>query len=477
MSALACFMSSMRLLSPHVCLPIILLVAQGCNLAPKSTMPDLKLPVEFKTQGPWKVAQPKDHETRGNWWRLFGDAKLNELMAEAEGASPTLEIARQRVQEARALARADRAGLLPFATVTNSIRRDRSSGAMAFQFAGGRSRNTILNQLDFSYELDFWGKNRNTAKAGMLRSEAVEADWQGVRLGLLSELAMNYFALRTQDAQIAQLRRTVEVRARSADLARTRFAQGDIAQVDVAQAETDHAETQAEAIGLERQRGELEHAIALLLGRVPSAFTLPAIPISGSPPSLPRSVPSTLLERRPDIASAERVMAATNAEIGVARAAFFPSITLGLSGGTQTSFIEKIADSHARVWGLGPAAIEWPLLRGGAVKANSDAAKARYEQSAASYRQTVLAAMRDAEDALTALDVLRRQSAAQDATVASASKALELSQKRYDSGLVAYYEVLDARRTQLRAERESTRLRGELFVATTMLVKALGGGW
>jgi NodT family efflux transporter outer membrane factor (OMF) lipoprotein len=188
-------------------------------------------------------------------------------------------------------------------------------------------------------------------------------------------------------------------------------------------------------------------------------------------------VPSTLLERRPDIASAERVMAATNAEIGVARAAFFPSITLGLSGGTQTSFIEKIADSHARVWGLGPAGIEWPVLRGGSIKANAEAAKARYEQSAAQYRQTVLAAMRDAEDALTALDVLRRQSAAQDATVAAASKALELSQKRYDSGLVAYYEVLDARRTQLRAERESTRLRGELFVATAMLVKALGGGW
>lgn len=470
-------MLSIRRLSSRVCLPLILLAVQGCNLAPKVATPDLKLPVEFKTQGPWKLAQPKDHEARGNWWRLFGDAKLNELMAEAEKASPTLEIARQRVQEARALARADRAGLFPFATVTNSIRRDRSSGAMAFQFAGGRSRNTILNQLDFSYELDFWGKNRNTAKAGMLRSEAVEADWQSVRLGLLSELAMNYFALRTQDAQIALLRRTVEVRARAADLARTRFAQGDIAQVDVAQAETDHAETQAEAIGLERQRGELEHAIALLLGRVPSAFTLPAIPISGSPPSLPRSVPSTLLERRPDIASAERVMAATNAEIGVARAAYFPSITLGLSGGTQTSFIEKIADSHARIWGLGPAAIEWPLLRGGAVKASAEAAQARYEQSAASYRQTVLAAMRDAEDALTALDVLRRQSAAQDATVASASKALELSQKRYDSGLVAYYEVLDARRTQLRAERESTRLRGELFVATTMLVKALGGGW
>lgn len=466
-----------RLLHPRAWLCFIILLVAGCNLAPETGSPNMKLPASFKTTGPWKVAEPKDHETRGNWWSFFADSRLQELITEAQNSSPTLEIARQRVQEARALARADRAGLFPFATARNSIRRDRSSDAMAFQFAGGRTRTTILNQLDFSYEIDFWGKNQNTAKAGVLRSEAFEAEWQNVRLGLLSELAMNYFALRTQDAQIALLRRTVEVRSRVLNLARTRFTQGDIAQVDVAQAEVDYAEIKAEAIGLERQRGQLEHAIALLLGKTPSNFSLPAMPISGTPPSLPLSVPSTLLERRPDIASAERRMEAANAEIGVARSAFFPSITLGLSGGTQTSFIEKIADSHARVWGLGPAMLEWPLLRGGAVKANADAAQARYLQGVAAYRQTVLSAMRETEDALTAVEVLSRQSAAQDATVSAASKALELSQKRYDSGLVAYYEVLDARRTELRAERESTRLRGELFIATTMLVKALGGGW
>ncbi|MFM2143299.1 MAG: hypothetical protein RLZZ476_1843, partial [Verrucomicrobiota bacterium] len=175
--------------------------------------------------------------------------------------------------------------------------------------------------------------------------------------------------------------------------------------------------------------------------------------------------------------AAERQMQAANAEIGVAKAAFYPSITLGLSGGMQTSFIEKIADAKSRVWGLGPAGLDWPLLNGGAVKANAIAAQARYDQSAATYRLTVLTAMREAEDALTGLSVLKRQSAAQDVTVASATRALELAQKRYDSGLVAYYEVLDAQRTLLRAERESTRLRGELFVATTLLVKALGGGW
>jgi multidrug efflux system outer membrane protein len=449
----------------------------SCNLAPKLDKPAPALPVAFKTQGPWTVARPRDDESRGNWWRLFGDSRLSVLMQEAEKNSPSLELARQRVLEARATARADRSGLFPTMNLGAGARRDRGSGTMAFQFAGGRSRTTLSHGIDFSYELDFWGKNKNTAAAGLARAEAADAALQSARLGLLSELAMNYYALRAQDAQIALLRRTVAVRQRTMEMARKRFEQGDIAQIDVAQAETDHAETQAEAIGLERERGELEHAIALLLGRVPSDFSLPQLVITGSPPSLPKSVPSTLLERRPDIAAAERQMAARNAEIGVARAAYYPSITLGLSGGMQTSFIDKIADAKSRVWGLGPAGLDWPLLNGGAVKAGAQVAQARYDQSAAEYRQTVLTAMREAEDALTALSVLKRQSAAQDNTVSAATRALELSQKRYEAGLVAYYEVLDAQRTLLRSERESTRLKGELFLATVLLVKALGGGF
>lgn len=454
------------------------LLLSSCDLAPKrADDAEQVLPADFKTAGPWRAARPADQVSRGDWWHLFKDARLSSLMQEAEQRSPTLEIARQRLLEARALARADRAGLFPSATLSNSAQRDRGTGTMQFQFAGGRTRTTLLNTLDLQYEIDFWGRVRNQARAGAARGDAAEADVQNARLGLLSELAMNYHALRLQDAQLALLRRTVGIRQRTADLARKRFAQGDVAQVDVAQAETDLAETQAEAIGLERDRAELEHAIALLLGKVPGELSLPPMPLTGTPPMLPRAVPSTLLERRPDIAAAEREMMALNAEIGVARAAYFPSITLGLRGGTQTSFYELMDNRSSHVWGLGPAALEWPLLRGGRVRAGHAAAKARHEQGAARYRQTVLAAMREVEDALSGLDVLRRQSAAQDATVAAATRALELSQKRYESGLVAYYEVLDAQRTLLRAEREVTRLRGEFFLATVMLVKALGGGW
>lgn len=453
------------------------LLGTGCNLAPKYFAPEPDLPVTFKTQGPWRTAKPSDAAPRGEWWRVFGDARLGKLLREADAASPTLELARQRVLEARALARADRAGLFPTMTVSSVTQRDRNSGMMQFQFAGGRSRTSMTQSFDFAYEVDLWGRLKNQSSAGLARADAADADAENVRLGLLTELAMNYYALRTQDAQIALLRRTVAVRQRTVDIAKKRFEQGDIAQIDVAQAETDLAETQAESIGLERRRAELEHAIALLVGRTPTEFTLAASPLDGTPPSLPRSVPSDLLERRPDIAAAERQMAAQNAEIGVARAAYFPSVSLGLSGGSQTSFSNRVFDSRSRIWGLGPAAVNWPLLTGGAVKANHQAAQARYEQAAATYRQSVLAAVRDVEDSLSAIDVLRRQSAAQAATIAAASRAEELAQKRYDAGLVAYYEVLDAQRTRLRAEREATRVRGEHFVATVMLVKALGGGW
>lgn len=456
---------------------LALLILPSCNLAPKFLKPEVKLPTEFKTSGPWRTARPQDDANRGDWWSLFADSRLNALMKQAQANSPTLELAAHRVTEAKALARADRAGLFPFLTLNGSANRSRGSSNMKFQFAGGRTRNVLGGTLDFSYELDFWGKVRNQSSAGASRAEAEVADYQNALLGLQSELAMNYFALRVQDAQIALLKRTVALRRRTVELAHTRFEQGDIAQIDVAQAETDMAATEAETIGLEKRRAELEHAIALLLGTTPSQFNQPTHEIGAAPPSVPASVPSDLLERRPDIAAAERQMASLNAQIGVAKAALFPSLRIGLTGGTQTSYSWKLADAQSRVWGLGPAAIDWPLLRGGGVRANIEAAKARYDQSAASYKNTVLSAMRDAEDALSGVAILKRQVAAQDVTVASARKALELSQKRYDSGLVAYYEVLDSQRTLLRAEQESTRLRGESYLACVLLIKALGGGW
>ncbi len=452
------------------------LLAGGCNLAPPFAKPDPKLPASFKTSGIWRTAKPADAGSRGDWWRAFGDSKLDDLMKQAGSANASLEIARHRMEEARALARADTAGLFPVLGSTASAKRNRATGAVSTTPGAGRTITRLRGTLDLGYEVDLWGRVRNNARASEAGAEAVEADYRSALLSLQAELALNYFALQAQDETIALLKRTTELRRKALQLATARFKQGDTAQLDVAQAETELASTESEAIGLEKKRAELEHAIALLIGRTPSEFSLPSMALKNSTPGVPRSVPGDLLERRPDIAAAERRMAEMNAEIGVAKAALFPSIKLGTTIGTESSAVEHLASSAARVWGLGPE-LQWDVLSAGRNKAKIDAAKARYDEAAASYRDTVLKAVRDVEDALSGIDVLQRQHAAQQQTVTAARRTVELAQKRYDAGLVAFYEVLDAQRTLLRAEQDETAVSGELFLSTVMLIKALGGAW
>lgn len=448
----------------------------ACNVAPTYQPPKVSLPSEFKTTGPWRTATPGDHAPRGAWWREFRDSRLADLLQQAEAGNPTLELALHRVDEARAVARADRADLFPSLSLGGGTARTRTSGTLENSFAGGRTRTVILIGFDLDYELDLWGRLRNQSSAARAGASAVEADYRNVLLSLQAEVALNYFALRSTDSEIALLKRAIELRQKAFELATTRFRQGDTAQLDVAQAETELNSARSEAIGLEKGRAELEHAIALLLGKTPSAFSVSSIPLDRAPPSIPGSVPSDLLERRPDIASAERTMAEENARIGVARAALFPSVRIGATGGLESSFIEDLADAASRVWGLGPS-VEWPVFDAGKRRAETDAARARYNQAAASYRATVLKAVREVEDALSGLEVLRRQLGAQEQTVTAAERTVELAQKRYASGLVAYYEVLDAQRTLLRAEQDATRIRRDQFLSTVLLIKAIGGGW
>lgn len=448
----------------------------ACNVAPKYQPPGIALPAEFKTSGPWRRAKPSDHQPRGAWWADFRDSRLASLLQRAEAHNPTLEQALHRVDEARALARADRADLFPSVSFGGGVARNRTSGTLQNSFAGGRTRTVILAGFDLDYELDLWGRLRNQASAARAGADAVEADYRNVLLSLQSEIALNYFALRSTDAEIALLKRAIELRQKAFDLATARFKQGDTAQLDVAQAETELNSARSEAIGLEKGRAELEHAIALLLGKTPAEFSLPPLPLDQSLPSMPPSVPSDLLERRPDVAAAERAMAEANARIGVARAALFPSVRIGAAGGRESSFIEELADAASRVWALGPT-VDWPVFDAGRRRAETDAARARYHQAAASYRGSVLKAVREVEDALSGLEVLERQSSAQDQTVTAAQRTVELAQKRYESGLVAYYEVLDAQRTLLRAEQDATRIRRDQFLSTVLLIKAIGGGW
>jgi len=463
-------------LLPFVILHSSFVILASCNFAPKYEPPTVALPQHFKTSGPWREAKPRDHESRGNWWRLFGDARLTALMQRAEANSPSLEVTMHKVAEARALARADSADLLPFVSSNSSAVRSRDSGTITNRFAGGRTTTRIRSTLDLEYELDFWSKLRNQAAAANASADAAEADHRSALLTLQGELALSYFALRSQDAQIALLKRAIELRSKAVDLAKARFKQGDTAQLDVAQAETELAEVESEAIGLEKSRAKLDHAIALLAGTTPSDLSQSSSPLVGGPPGVPSSMPSDLLERRPDIAAAERLMAEENLRIGVARAAMFPSVKIGLFGGGETSYIKKLADAASHVWGVGPD-VQWPVFDGGKRRAETDAQRAKYLQAAASYRQTVLEAVRDVEDALSGISVLKRQSAKQAETVAGAQKTVDLAQKRYAAGLVAYYEVLDAQRTLLRVEQEATRINGEQFLSTVLLIKALGGGW
>jgi multidrug efflux system outer membrane protein len=448
----------------------------SCNLAPTYFSPKPSLPSEFKSSGPWRTAKPQDHLTRGPWWHLLNDARLTDLQRQAQAANPTLEVAQHRVEEAKARARADSATLLPFLTANTSAKRARNSAAIDGTFAGGQTITKLRGTLDFSYELDLWGRLRNTSHAAQANAEAAQADYQTALLSLQGEVALNYYALQAQDETIALLKRTTAVRRRAVELAKARFRQGDTAQLDVAQAETELAATESQAIGLEKKRHELEHAIALLTGQTPSTFSLPAMALASSPPSLPTSLPSDLLERRPDIAAAERAMAALNAEIGIATAALFPSFKLGLSSGTESSFLRQLATSASHVWGIGPD-LQWSVLELGKNRAKITAAKARYQAAAATYRATVLQAVREVEDALSGIAVLQRQSAMQRQTVAAAQRTVDLAQKRYDAGLVAFFEVLDAQRTLLHAEEEATAISGEHFTSTVLLIKALGGGW
>jgi multidrug efflux system outer membrane protein len=457
---------------------LLWLPVAGCSLVPSSPAPSVQLPEQYATEGPWRPFQAADAEPRGAWWEVFRDDRLHHYLSAVEQANPSLEAAHQRVVEARALARADQAPLFPFLGVSGDIDRTRTSGTLANNFAGGRTRTSIRLTLDVAYELDLWGRIRNQARASGARAEAQEGERLALLLSLQSELALSFYALRAQDAEIELLTRTVALRQRAVDLARVRFKGGEAARLEVAQAETELAATEAERIGLDRRRMELLHALARLQGLVPGEFALQPVPLDlgDSPPKIPATVPSDLLQRRPDIVAAAQRVAASNLEIGVARAAWFPRVTLGASGGGQSSAVSLLTSAASQVWTIGPE-IDWAVFQGGRIQAGVDAAKARWEAAGAAYRATVLQAMGEVEDALSALEVLQQQSVALQRTVDAANRTVDLAQKRYDAGLVPFFEVLDAQRSQLRAEQDFTRIQGQRFAAAVILVEALGGGW
>lgn len=451
------------------------LLLSGCTLGPNYVKPDAPVPLTYKQGAPWSEAAPKDQLAKGPWWELYQDPTLNELQTRAGAANQQLKAAVARLDQARALARASQADLAPRLDLDPSAQRGRLSAAQS-TVAGGRTGNSFRLPLDLAYEVDLWGRVRRSIEAASADYQASAAEFETLRLTLQAEVARSYFALRVLDGEIALLQRSIELRQEALFLVQTRFANGLVGELDVAQAETELASTEAEALGLSKRRSELEHALAVLLGQTPASFNLAAAPLDLQPLKVAPGLPSQLLERRPDVAAAERQMAAANARIGVAETAFFPAIRLTGSAGYASADVSSLFDWSSRSWALGPA-LSLPIFDGGRNSANLARAKAAHEQAVANYRQQLLVAFGEVEDGLLGLRLLDEQAEAQQRAVAAAQKAAELSDKRYRAGRVSYLEVVDSQRTALQSERSAVQLLGQRLQTSVLLIKALGGGW
>ena len=451
----------------------------GCTVGPDYVRPTATavMRATFKESNGWKTAQPKDNLIKGDWWRIFNDPQLNALEEQVGISNQNVIAAEAQFRQARALLHSARAGYFPTvslgATVTNSRRSATTGGS---QFASGSSTTDYQLPLDLSWEADIWGRIRRSVEAGRAGAQASAADLAALRLSAQAALAQTYFQLRTLDAQRRLLDATVVAFQKTLDLTRNRYGSGVAARSDVLQAETQLKSTQAQAIDIGVQRAQLEHAIALLIGQPASAFSLAAAPLAVNPPAIPTGVPSQLLERRPDIAAAERRMAAANAQIGVAEAAWYPSLRLSASGGLESTSLAKWLTWPSRFWAVGPAISE-TLFDGGLRKAQDEQALAAYDAEVAAYRQTVLTGFQEVEDNLAALRILEQEAQVQEETVAAARQSLAITGNQYKAGIVSYLNVLVAQTVELSNERTALDISGRRLSAGVLLIKALGGGW
>ncbi|MDX1951845.1 MAG: efflux transporter outer membrane subunit [Verrucomicrobiota bacterium] len=450
-------------------------------IGPDYVPPTIVAPAHYKgtNDSTWKVAEPKTLDNT-EWWRMFEDPILDHLLAQAESQSPTLKAALARVDQARATARIARSYWFPDLTINPSASRQRTSPNIDIPFpANGASftGNNFNVPLDLSYELDIWGRVRRGFESVRAEAEASVAGYETVRLTLRSDIAINYFGLRALDLERQTVRDTVQLRREALDLIRRRVEDGFSNELDLARAETELATTEAELAAINQRRAELENAIAVLIGANPSEFRLgEAQNILVKTPEIPSGLPSDLLERRPDIAQAERLIAAASARIGVAKAAYFPVVRLTGSGGFVSGDIETLFNWDSRTWAIGPS-ISIPLFAGGRNTANLRRAKSRFEESIQVYREQVLVAFREVENALSGIQFLVERAEATERAAKYSSQGAELARTRFDAGFVSYLEVVDAERIALASRRALAQVQGQRQIAVVQLVKALGGGW
>ena len=456
----------------------------ACTPGPKYAKPAVPTPPAYKELAPsagpqseWKPSQPQDQVLRGKWWEIFNDPQVNALEERVDVSNQNLKIAEAQFRQARDLIRINRSGLYPTVSAGPYITGEQfSKNAPNAGPKYGQTEGDYVLPFDLSYEVDAWGRIHRTIEAATASAQASAADLETARLSIHAELAADHFALRGLDAQKQLLDSTVVAYQKALDLTTNRYAGGLAAKVEVAQAATQLETTQAQAIDVGVQRAQFEHAIAALVGQPASTFAIPVSPLDTPPPQIPAGVPSDLLQRRPDIAAAERRMAAANAQIGIAKTAFYPTLTLSAAAGLEGDSITNWFAWPSHLFAVGPTLLE-TLYDAGRRRAFTDQAWAAYDQNVASYRQNVLTAFQEVEDNLAGLRILDEESRKQSQAVQSAELSLALSTNRYKGGLVTYLEVITAQSAALNNERTAVDLLTRRMNSAVLLIKALGGGW
>jgi NodT family efflux transporter outer membrane factor (OMF) lipoprotein len=461
----------------------------ACAVGPDYHKPDLAVPAAYKEAVDWKPAVPGDALKRGAWWEVFGDPLLNDLENQVDVSNQSLKQAEAQYRQAAALVSAARANFFPTVGVSLSAQRAGRygtgsvvsggtviGGSTAGNAGSSHPTNTFSMPFTASWEPDLWGRVRRTVEGDVANAQASEATLESTRLSLQAELATTYYQLRVVDEQKRLLDDTVAAYRKALQLTQNQYNVGVVARADVVQADTQLKQAQVQAIDLGISRAQFEHAIALLIGKTPAEFALAAQPLKVAPPGIPLELPATLLERRPDVAIAERQAAAANAQIGVAESAFFPTLTLSATAGFQNSTFSKLLTAPSRFWSLGPQLAE-TIFSGGAREAQVAQARAGFDAAAANYREVALAAFQNVEDNLAALRILEAESVAQADALKSAETSLAIALNQYRAGTVSYLNVVTAQATAYSNERNAISILGNRLTDSVALIKALGGGW
>ena len=459
----------------------------GCEVGPDYKRPEVGgIPGAYNvasiyTNNNWKVAEPRGELPKGDWWKMFNDPELNNLETQAANANPSLKAAVDRFDEARAELKITRAGLYPTLNVDGSATRQRNSPNEPSVLTGrplgqASTYNDFYGALDFNYEVDVWGSVRRSVEYARATAQASADDLATINLDIQAEVAVDYFNLRALDTEMAVLRSSIHVFSRSLDLTISQRRGGIATDLEVAQAQTVLKTTEAQLPFVALQRAQFEHALALLVGQVAPTFRITEQPMNVIPPQIPAGLPSELLEQRPDISEAERIMAAANANIGVAKAAFYPTIMLSGLGGLQSINAGSLFNASSRLWSFGPT-LTLPIFEGGRLRAGLQLSQATYDEMVNNYRETVLTAFQEVEDSLAAQSLLADQYLAESDALVAARKQLDVSNVQFRDGLITYLDVATAESTELTVEFSTVQIRGQQLVAAVTLVKSLGGGW